>query len=434
MRTFIVALPLTFALLGAAAPAQAQHAGHSMPAPASEPNATPAPAADPHAGHSMPMRGAPPAAPADPHAGHHVPAKPAAPVDAHASHRMGSTATPASNATPHTGHSMPTRGSSPAAPAAPHSGHGMPAQPAAPADPHAGHRMGGNAAPASAADPHVGHTMPMRGAPPPTDPHAGHTMGGAASGGSQMPDAPPPPAAFSGPKHAADTLFDPSTMSDAREQLRAEQGDMKAYRVMADRLETRIRDGRDGYLWDAQGWYGGDIDKLWIKSEGAGSFGEEPEEAEVQALWSRAITPWFDIQAGVRYDFEPDAGLSHLVLGLQGLAPYFFEIDAATFLSHEGDLTARVEVEYDQLITQKLILQPRAEVELAAQDVRETGIGAGLSSIEAGLRLRYEFVPEFAPYIGIEYQRKIGKTARLARDEGEDVDDMALVLGVRVWF
>src|SRR3546814_650604 len=209
---------------------------------------------------------------------------------------------------------------------------------------------------------------------------------------------------------------------------------MKAYRVRADRLETRSRDGRDGYLWDGQGWYGGDIDKLWIKSEGEGSFGKGPEEAEVQALWSRAITPWFDFQAGVCYDFEPDAGLSHLVLGLQGLVPYFFEIDAATFLSHEGDLTARVEAEYDQLITQKLILQPRAEVELAAQDVRETGVGAGLSSIEAGLRLRYEFVPEFAPYIGVEYERKIGKTARLARDEGADVDGTALVRGVRVWF
>src|SRR3546814_14633884 len=116
---------------------------------------------------------------------------------------------------------------------------------------------------------------------------------------------------------------------------------MKAYRVRADRLETRSRDGRDGYLWDGQGWYGGDIDKLWIKSEGEGSFGEEPEEAEVQALWSRAITPWFDFQAGVRYDFEPDAGPSHLVPGLNGPVPYFFDIVAATFLTPAASLHSR---------------------------------------------------------------------------------------------
>src|SRR3546814_463397 len=192
----------------------------------------------------------------------------------------------------------------------------------------------------------------------PTDPHAGHDMGTKAGSAPTPPKAPPPPAAFSGPKHAGDTLFDPSAMAGAREQLRAEQGEMRTYRVMVDQLEARIHDGRDGYLWDAQGWYGGDINKLWIKTEGEGSFGEKLEEAEVQALWSRAITPWFDFQAGLRYDFRPEPERGHLVLGLQGLVPYQFEVDAAAFVSDEGDVSARFEAEYDLLITQRLILQP----------------------------------------------------------------------------
>ena len=262
--------------------------------------------------------------------------------------------------------------------------------------------------------------------------HAGHHMGA-----HEPPPTlrqPPPAAAFEGPAHAADSVFEPSLMAAAREQLRAEQGGMRTYLVMIDQLEARIRDGRDGYLWDGQGWYGGDVDKLWIKSEGEGGFGRELEQAEVQALWSSAITPWFDLQAGLRYDFRPDPERAHLVLGLQGLAPFYVELDAAGFLSNEGDFTARLEAEHDQLITQKLILQPRAELELAAQDVREIAVGAGLSSLEAGLRLRYELVPELAPYIGVEYERKLGETADFAKADGEDAGNWILLLGVRAWF
>lgn len=195
-----------------------------------------------------------------------------------------------------------------------------------------------------------------------------------------------------------------------------------------------MRDGSDGYAWDAQGWYGGDINKLWVKSEGEGSFGESPEQAEVQALYSRAINPWFNLQGGVRYDLQPSPGRMHLVLGIQGLAPYWFEIDGALFLSNKGDLTARFEAEYDQRITQKLILQPRFEFNLAAQDVAELGIGAGLSTAEAGLRLRYEIVPEFAPYIGIEYERSFGNTADFSRGAGKKAGGWSLVTGVRLWF
>jgi copper resistance protein B len=136
----------------------------------------------------------------------------------------------------------------------------------------------------------------------------------------------------------------------------------------------------------------------------------------------------------VRYDIRPEPRRGHVVLGIQGLAPYSFEIDAAAFLSDEGDLTARIEAEYDQRITQRLILQPRVEASFAAQDIPEIGIGAGLSAFEAGLRLRYEFVPEFAPYIGVEWQQRLGDTADYARASGENPSRIVFLAGWKLWF
>ncbi len=307
----------------------------------------------------------------------------------------------------------------PHAAAAQHAGHKMPAKSD---DPHAGHKV-----PAKSGDPHAGHKMPAKS----DDPHAGHRMGADADA---PPKAPPPDAALSGPAHAADTKFEPAAMQRSREQLRAENGDMIAYKVMIDQLETRIHHGRNGYGWDAQAWIGGDIDKLWIETEGEGAFDEKPEQVEVQFLWNRAISPWYDIRAGLRYDFQPDPERGYLVLGLQGLVPYLFELDAATFVSERGDLSARVEAEYELLLTQRLILQPRAEINFAAQDVRELEVGSGVSSAELDLRLRYEIVREVAPYVGVSYERKFGQTADFARDEGEDVDDVIFVIGLRAWF
>ena len=249
------------------------------------------------------------------------------------------------------------------------------------------------------------------------------------------PVAPPPPEASSGPAHAADQLFGAEQMAAVREETRALHGGMRFHRFTIDQLEIALRDGRDGYAWeDVQFWYGGDIDKLWIKSQGEGTFGEGVESAEVQALWSHALDPWFDLQAGVRYDFRPDPERAYLVLGVQGLAPYWFEIDAAAFLSSKGDISARIEAEVDQRITQRLILQPRVELDFALQDVAEIGIGSGLSTAEAGLRLRYEIVPEFAPYVGVEYERAFGGTRRFRRLAGDDAGGWSLVLGVRAWF
>ena len=236
------------------------------------------------------------------------------------------------------------------------------------------------------------------------------------------------------PWSQADQYYDPAAMDEARKEVQAGSGGMTTSFVMVDRLEAQMTDGEDVLLWDAQGWIGGDIDKFWFKTEGEYGFDEDKvEEAEFQGLWSRAITPYFDVQAGVRYDAKPD-DLAHAVLGIQGLAPQWFEIDAAAFLSDEGDLTARIEAENDLLLTQRLILQPRAEIGFSAQDIPEREIGAGVTSLDAGLRLRYEIKREFAPYVGVEWQKKFGETADLVRAAGGDPDRTVFVAGVRLWF
>ena len=252
--------------------------------------------------------------------------------------------------------------------------------------------------------------------------------------GPAPPIVPPPAGAFSGPENAADLVYDPARMAAARSAMHEEHGSIETYKLLVDRVETRIRHGRDGYAWDAEGWYGGDVDKLWLKTEGEGAFGRRLERAEVQALWSRAIDPWFDLQLGVRHDLRPDPQRTHLVLGVQGLAPYWFEVDAAAFLSDKGDLTARIEAEYDLRLTQKLILQPRVELNLAAQDMPEIRIGSGLSAGEFGARLRYEIRPEFAPYVGVEYERSFGDTADFLRAAGDRPGHWTLLVGLRTWF
>ena len=248
-----------------------------------------------------------------------------------------------------------------------------------------------------------------------------------------IPEGPPPAAAGSGPPRAADAIWGAEAMRASRDALRAENGGMNVFWFQGDRFEYRAREGGDGYLWDLQGYYGGDLDKFWFKSEGEGTFGESPESAEIQGLWSHAIGPLWDLQAGVRQDLTgPER--THAVIGVQGLAPFTFEVDAAAFLSNKGDLTASIEAELDQRITQRLILQPRTEVNLSAQDIPELGVGAGLNSVELGIRLRYEFAREFAPYVGVEQEWKVGQSADYARLAGEDPSVSNYVVGVRFWF
>lgn len=295
------------------------------------------------------------------------------------------------------------------------------------------------AVPAAAQD-HSAHQHNSQPETPQTDhsdhgqmDHSSHAMPESKSVHGAAPESAIPSRAFEGPRHAADEIWGGDVMAEARDELHSSHGAQLTGTVMIERLEVRLGEGEDGYVWDAQAWYGGDTNRFVLKTEGEGEFGGELEDAEVQALFSRAIGPFFDLQAGVRVDPEPDTR-THAVIGVQGLAPYMFHIDGALFLSDRGDLTARIEGEYDQKITQQLILQPRLEVELAAQDIPEREIGAGLAKIEPGLRLRYEFAPEFAPYIGVEYEAKLGETRTQAKAAGEDPDGLKLLVGVRAWF
>lgn len=279
----------------------------------------------------------------------------------------------------------------------------------------------------------MGHLPPEQC--PPKDDHAGHAMPQDKSAPGAAPETAVPQRAFEGPRHAADAIWGTDAMAPSRTALARENGGMQVGMVMLERLEARIPTdgGSEGYLWDAQAFYGGDINRFVIKTEGEGEFGGGVEDAEIQALYSRAIGPFFDLQAGVRFDPEPDTS-NHAVIGVQGLAPYMFELDAALFLSDRGDLTARIEAEYDQRITQRLILQPRIEAELSAQSIPERGLGAGFTKVEPGLRLRYEIEREFAPYIGVEYEAKTGETADIARAAGEDPDGLKFLIGLRAWF
>lgn len=265
-------------------------------------------------------------------------------------------------------------------------------------------------------------------------------MTAAAVASQDVPPAPPAPEIGNVPApappddHAADAFFDPAEMARAREVLRKENGGLVSKSVMFNLAEYQARARSDGYRWEGAARFGGDLQKLVIKSEGEGEFGGALEEAEVQLLYSRAIAPYFDLQAGLRYDIKPNPSATYAVVSIEGIAPFWFDVGAELFLSDKGDLLARLEGYYDQRITQRLIAQPRAELNLAAQDVRKNGIGSGVSDLELGLRLRYEIKPEFAPYIGVEWVRQFGDTARLARRSGSEASITNFIAGVHFWF
>jgi copper resistance protein B len=318
-------------------------------------------------------------------------------------------------------------------------GMAMPADP--PASPSAG-SMPGMKMPAAGAGAMAGMTMPAAPATPAT-PDAMANMPGMkgmampASGQAtadvsepEIPRSDPPPPALD---HAADRFYDPAAMAAARAQLRKEHGGATVSMVMANLAEYQSTPGGGGYRWDGEGWIGGDINRFVVKSEGDGSRREGLGSAEAQGLFSHAIGPYFDLQAGVRQDFAP-RGRTYATVGFQGLAPYWFDVSGALFLSTNGELLGRLESTYDLRLTQRWVLQPRAELNFAAQNTAETRTGSGLSNAELGLRLRYEIKREFAPYIGVSWDRKIGKTADYARARGEDIGGAMFVAGIRAWF
>ena len=288
-----------------------------------------------------------------------------------------------------------------------------------------------------ASDTHAGHTMPDAPSVPekpeemPGNEADGHDMSAMQPEATDVGNvpAPAPPA-----DHAADALFDPAEMARSREALRRENGAFSGSMILFDLAEFQARKGGDGYRWEGEAWFGGDLDRLLVRTEGEGTFGKPIEDVEIQALYSRAISPYWNAQLGLRHDIVPNPSRTYAVAGVEGIAPYWFHVTGQLFLSDKGDLHARLEASYDERITQRLILQPRAEFNFAAQDVPAIGVGSGLSTFELGARLRYEIRKEFAPYVGVEWSGKTGDTARYARLAGEDPDAVNFVAGIRFWF
>jgi copper resistance protein B len=411
--------PLKLSLLAAAvlipaAPAAAQQAGQmqSQPQPATpaQPTCLPEHAAMGHCTPAPAPQAAPPPQPA-------APAQPAC-LPEHAA--MGHcTPAPAPQQTP-------------------------PPQPAAPAQPTClpEHAAMGHCTPTPAPQ----QTPPPQPAAPPQPTclpeHAamGHCTpapaqqgAGAAAEGTNLPagTAPPPPVPTD---HAADRVYGAEPMDMGRHHLQEFHGGQTLFQIFANELELQPRSGRDGIGWDIDAWYGGDIDRLWLKSEGEGELGKRLEKVDTQALYSHAIDPYFNLQGGLRFDLRPKPNRIYATFGVEGLAPSFFELEAFAFLSNKGELMARLSGSYDQRITQRLILQPAAELNFAAQNSRAIGVGAGLSDAEVGVRLRYDIRREFAPYIGVQYERAFGRTRRYLREEGEDPSGWSILTGVRLWF
>ena len=194
----------------------------------------------------------------------------------------------------------------------------------------------------------------------------------------------------------------------------------------------------DALVWDVVGWRGKDKNRFWYKTEGRQGSRATGGEADVQALYGRLISPYYDFQVGVRYQHQRSRGGNasrfFAVLGLQGMAPYRYDIEPSLFISHRGDVSARFTATKDVLISQRAILQPRIEANAAVQKVEKFGVGSGLNDLSLGLRLRYEIRREFAPYIGVSWSRSFGGSADFARREGENPSRFSVVSGLRVWF
>lgn len=203
--------------------------------------------------------------------------------------------------------------------------------------------------------------------------------------------------------------------------------------LIFNELEGRFGGSNPEFRWEGQGWIGTDYDKLWIKSEGTLQ-GGALEDGQHQFLYSRAITTYFDLQGGLRSDIDSRPTRNWAAFGIQGLAPYFFDLEVTGFVSGQGHLAAKLEASYDLLLTQRLILQPQIELNVYSKADPARMVGAGFADIDTGLRLRYEFSRKFAPYLGVVYEGKFGQTANFARRTGESTGGVRFVAGVRLWF
>jgi copper resistance protein B len=203
--------------------------------------------------------------------------------------------------------------------------------------------------------------------------------------------------------------------------------------LLLDQLELQGGANGKSVNLDSKGWIGRDRNRLWVRTE-AGSDKGRIDDAQAHVLYGRQFSRWWDIVGGIRQDFSPGPAQTWAAIGVQGLAPYWFEIEATAYVSASGRTHARFEVEYELLLTNRLILQPIVEADIFGKSDLERGVGAGLSTTDAGFRVRYEFRREVAPYIGMVWSNKWGKTADFAAAAGEGTDGGRLVLGMRLWF
>jgi copper resistance protein B len=202
---------------------------------------------------------------------------------------------------------------------------------------------------------------------------------------------------------------------------------------LLDQFEGRIG-GDKSFRYEGQAWAGTDRNRLWFKSEGEVTGSGRFEDGIHEALYDRPISPYFDLQAGIRYDIDSDPSRGWAALGIQGLAPQWFDVEATAYVSDAGHLAARLRSSYELLLTQRLILEPEVELNVYSKSDPDRAIGRGLSELDTGLRLRYEVTRKFAPYIGVAYDKKFGSTASFARQEGESAEDVRFVFGIRSWF
>lgn len=207
--------------------------------------------------------------------------------------------------------------------------------------------------------------------------------------------------------------------------------------LLADLLEfTPGGQGRP-IRFDGLGWIGGDYNRVWLRAEGERPTSESGGEAQGELFYGRLISPFWNAIGGVRVDTRSQLGdratRALLAAGLEGLAPYWFVVEPTLYVSQKGDISARFTTSFDVLLTQRLIAQPRLELNAALQAVPRFGVGSGLNESDLGLRVRYEIRREFAPYVGVSWRRRYAGTAELSRRSGEAVTDGVFSVGLRLW-
>ncbi len=204
--------------------------------------------------------------------------------------------------------------------------------------------------------------------------------------------------------------------------------------VLVDRLERAYSQGSGNWTtYDVQAWYGRDFNRAVLKAEGQVSRGRL-QDARTELLWGHAIAPYWDSQLGVRHDNGGGPDRDWLAFGVQGLAPYWFNVEATGYLGDQGRSALRLSASYELLLTQRVVLQPQFELNAYGSDDAARGIGSGLSDTTAGLRLRYDISRQFSPYVGVEWSGRFGRTGDMARAAGERRDTTDFVAGVHVWF